>query len=239
MFSWSHTTKQRYGTKTILFEYSKSLKWQFMWALHTFTRTSSHFFFNLHEKLLNQGEKMFNSFNGLEPTCIVQTCHVVLQLQPIRNLVSDSWVYYHCFDLSVIFNRVLQFTDLASEAQFIFLPLSSRSAFEIKAACSEVDWGSYESFVIQRRMYYSRICVCVWERESLTIWPLSAAWAEVLLTVMTSWLTGQLCICTREDQKQKEAGYCDVWPALWEEKKQTLFKLLLDLTTLIIQSIQL
>lgn len=137
------------------------------------------------------------------------------------------------------FNRVLQFTDLASEAQFIFLPLSSRSAFEIKAACSEVDWGSYESFVIQRRMYYSRICVCVCERESLTIWPLSAAWAEVLLTVMTSWLTGQLCICTREDQKQKEAGYCDVWPALWEEKKQILFKLLLDLTTLIIQSIQL
>lgn len=104
---------------------------------------------------------MFNSFNGLEPTCIVQTCHVVLLLQPIRNSVTDSWVYYHCFDLSVIFNRVLQFADLASEAQFIFLPLSSRSAFEIKAACSEVDWGSYESFVIQRRMYYSRICVCV------------------------------------------------------------------------------
>ena len=51
-----------------------------------------------------------------------------------------------------------------------FFPLSSSSSFEIKAACSRVDWGSHESLVLQRRMNYSRIlpcvcvcvCVCVW-----------------------------------------------------------------------------
>lgn len=98
----------------------------------------------------------------------------------------------------------------------------------MKAACCGVIWGSYEPLPFQRRMCYSRIslgvsecccvcvcvfvCVCVYVCElhhlaAISRWSWGPADSQDQLADWT-W--------TRADKKQTVAGYCCIWPLMWE-----------------------
>ena len=121
-----------------------------------------------------------------------------------------------------------------------FFPPSSSSSFEIKAACSRVDWGSHEFLVLQRRMNYSRISPCVCVCVCVRVWVCVGVWASPsgrhqLPKPRSCWQSepaGRLDNSavvqeqTRSRQRQVTAGSDpqsgkSTWPWSWHEMYQT------------------